>query len=63
MIMPKAPINAERECDSISGTVEILADRELADRLLKVSKTLDDDLAAGRLLTTDDVFGKKTRGK
>ena len=35
-----------------------LADRDLTDRLLTLSKTIDDDLAAGRLLTTADVFGK-----
>jgi hypothetical protein len=43
--------------ESIIATLEILADRELAKRLLKLSKTIDDDLAAGRLLTTADAFG------
>ena len=47
---------AERE--TILATLEILADRELTDRLLALSKTIDKDLAAGRLLTTADVFGK-----
>lgn len=47
-----------RERESIVATLEILADRELTDRLLTLSKTIDDDLAAGRLLTTADVFGK-----
>jgi PHD/YefM family antitoxin component YafN of YafNO toxin-antitoxin module len=46
------------ERESILATLEILADRELTDRLLKLSKTVDQDLAAGRLLTTEDVFGK-----
>ena len=32
------------------ATLEILANRELTDRLLTVSKTIDDDVAAGRLL-------------
>jgi hypothetical protein len=46
------------ERESILATLEILADRELADRLLTLSKTIDEDVAAGRLLTTADVFGK-----
>jgi len=44
--------------ESILATLEILADRELTGRLLALSKTIDDDVAAGRLLTTKDVFGK-----
>lgn len=43
---------------SILATLEILADRQLTDRLLKLSETVDDDVAAGRLLTTKDAFGK-----
>jgi PHD/YefM family antitoxin component YafN of YafNO toxin-antitoxin module len=46
------------ERESILATLEILADRELTDRLLTLSKTLDQDVAAGRLLTTADVLGK-----
>jgi hypothetical protein len=46
------------ERESILATLEILADRELTDRLLTLSKTIDDDVAASRLLTTTDVFGK-----
>lgn len=46
------------ERESILATLEILIDRELTDRLLTLSKTIDDDAAAGRLLTTADVFGK-----
>ncbi len=46
------------ERESILATLEILADRELTDRLLTLSKTIDRDVAAGRLLTTADVFGK-----
>lgn len=46
------------ERESILATLEILADRELADRLLALSKTIDEDVAARRLLTTTDVFGK-----
>jgi len=46
------------ERESIIATLEILADRELTDRLLTLSKTIDDDVAAGRLPTTADVFGK-----
>ena len=47
-----------RERESILANLEILADRELTDRLLTLSKTVDQDVAAGRLLTTEDVFGK-----
>lgn len=47
-----------RERESILATLEVLADRELTDRLLKLSQTIDDDIAAGRLLTGDQVFGK-----
>src|SRR5216684_4208979 len=46
------------ERDSILATLEILADRSLTDRLLNLSKTIDSDFAAGRLLTTADVFGE-----
>jgi hypothetical protein len=47
-----------KERDSILATLEILTDRELTDRLLKLSKTVDDDVRAGRLLGTADVFGE-----
>lgn len=47
-----------RERESMLATLEILADRELASRLLTLSKSIDDDLASGRLLTSEDVFGK-----
>ncbi|MGD0404716.1 MAG: hypothetical protein ABSB66_16150 [Candidatus Acidiferrales bacterium] len=47
-----------KERESILATLEILADRELTDRLLKLSKTIDDDVRTGRLLKTADVFGK-----
>lgn len=46
------------ERESILATLEILADRELTDRLLTLSKNIDGYVAAGRLLTTTDVFGK-----
>ena len=46
------------ERESILATLEILADRKLTDRLLKLSETIDQEVAAGRLLTTKDVFGK-----
>lgn len=46
------------ERQSILATLEILADRELTDRLLRLSKTVNKDVTAGRLLTTTDVFGK-----
>jgi hypothetical protein len=47
-----------KERESIIATLEILADRELTDRLLNLSRTLEDDVAAGRLLTTADVFSE-----
>ena len=47
-----------KERESILATLEILTDRDLTDRLLKLSKTVDNDVRAGRLLTTADVFGK-----
>jgi|SRR5271155_4668989 len=47
-----------RERDSVLATLEILADHRLADRLTKLSKTIDGDVAAGRLLATADVFGE-----
>jgi prevent-host-death family protein len=46
-----------KERESILATLEILADRDLTDRLLQLSKTIDGDAAAGRLLRTADVFG------
>jgi len=45
-----------RERDSILATLEILADRGLTERLLGFSKTIDDDVAAGRLLRFAEVF-------
>lgn len=47
-----------REREAVIATLEILSDRELTDRLLNLSKTIDADVAAGRLLTTADVFGE-----
>lgn len=46
------------ERESALATLEILTDRNLTDRLLRLSKTLDGDVAADRLLTTADVFGE-----
>lgn len=46
------------ERESILATLEVLADRKLADRLLQLSETIDEDLTAGRLLTTADVFDR-----
>jgi hypothetical protein len=47
-----------REQESILATLEILCDRELANRLLNLSKTIDGDFTDGRLLTTADVFSE-----
>jgi sugar-specific transcriptional regulator TrmB len=46
------------ERESILATLEVLDDRELTDRLLTLSKSIDDDVAARSLLPTADVFGK-----
>lgn len=52
-----SPVN-ERQRESILATMEILNDRKLTDRLQTLSKTIDDDVASNRLLTTADVFGQ-----
>jgi hypothetical protein len=46
-----------RERESVLATLEILADRRLADRLLKLAKSLDGDVKAGRLHSMAEVFG------
>ncbi len=46
-----------RERESALATLEILADRRLADRLLKLAKSLDGDVKAGRLHSMAEVFG------
>jgi len=45
-----------RERESILATLEILADRELTNRLLKLAETIDEDARAGRLHTIAEVF-------
>jgi PHD/YefM family antitoxin component YafN of YafNO toxin-antitoxin module len=47
-----------RERESILATLEVLADRELTSRLLKLAETLDGDITAGRLHTMEEVFGE-----
>jgi PHD/YefM family antitoxin component YafN of YafNO toxin-antitoxin module len=47
-----------RERESVLATVEILADSELTARLLKLAKTVDDDVRVGRFHTLQEVFGK-----
>jgi PHD/YefM family antitoxin component YafN of YafNO toxin-antitoxin module len=47
-----------RERESILATLEVLADRELTNRLLKLAETIDEDVRAGRLHTMEEVFGK-----
>jgi hypothetical protein len=46
------------ERELILATLEILADRQLTDRLLKLSKAIDNNVGAGRLLKMADVFGR-----
>jgi hypothetical protein len=47
-----------RERESILATLEILADRELTSRLLKLAEILDADVQAGRLHSMEEVFDK-----
>jgi hypothetical protein len=47
-----------RDQESMFATLEILCDQDLTNRLLHLSKTIDDDFAEGNLLTSADVFGK-----
>jgi hypothetical protein len=51
--------NLIRDAKSTMATLEVLADRELTARLLGLSKTLDEDLRAGRLHTIEEVFGEQ----
>lgn len=50
--------NLVRERESVLATLEVLADRELTERLLKTAETIDEDLRAGRLRTMAEVFGE-----
>jgi hypothetical protein len=56
-VLKKGTPDGVRKLDSTLATFEVLADRELTDRLLKLSKTIDADVRAGRLLRTAEVFG------
>src|SRR5260221_14737597 len=47
-----------RERESIAATLEILADQELAARLMSLAKTIDADVKKGRLLTMEEVFAR-----
>src|SRR5579864_79984 len=47
-----------RERESVLATLEILADGELTNRLLKLAETVDDDVRAGRFHTIEEVFDK-----
>jgi hypothetical protein len=47
-----------RERESILATLEVLADRELTSRLLKLAETIDGDVSAGRLHSMEEVFGE-----
>ncbi len=46
-----------RERQSVMATLEILIDRKLTDRLLKLAQTIGADVEAGRLHTMEEVFG------
>jgi hypothetical protein len=47
-----------RERESILATLEVLADRELTNLLLKLAETIDEDVSSGRLHTMEEVFGE-----
>jgi hypothetical protein len=47
------------ERESMLATLEILADRELTERLLRTARTIDDDIRTGRLKTMAEVFGEE----
>lgn len=48
-----------RERASVMATLEILADRKLTDRLVRLARTIDEDIRAKRLYTMEEVFGQK----
>ncbi len=48
-----------RERESVVATLQVLADRDLTERLLKLAKRIDADVRAGRLRTIEEVFGEK----
>jgi hypothetical protein len=54
--MGKRPNSTSPESDSVLATLEILADRELTERLLALEKAVDDDVKGGGMLKTVDVF-------
>jgi hypothetical protein len=47
-----------RERESFIATLQVLADRELTNRLLKLAETVDEDVRVGRLHTMEEVFGE-----
>ncbi len=47
-----------RERESVIATLQVLADRELTNRLLKLAETVEEDVRAGRLHTMEEVFGE-----
>src|SRR5579863_4438029 len=50
--------NVMRERESILATLEVLADRELTSRLLRLAETIDEEVSVGRLHTMEEVFGE-----
>ena len=46
-----------RQREVVQATLDVLADRELTDRLLKLAKTIDQDVQAGKLRSMEEVFG------
>ena|SRR5215831_6649391 len=51
--------NLMRDVKSAMATLEILADRNLTERLLRLSTTIEEDLRSGTLHTMEEVFGRE----
>jgi hypothetical protein len=45
------------DLDSYHATTEILADRELTERLLAIAKTIDNDVENNKLYSMREVLG------
>jgi hypothetical protein len=48
-------------CESWIATLEVLSDKKLTSRLLKLAKTVDDNVATGRLYSMEDVFSEQPK--
>ena len=57
--MTKLQKNKPSLDDATAETLEVLKDPELARRLRRTLRTIEDDVRNGRLLTFEKVFGEK----